>query len=96
MIFLGGSGCFLSFGKDCLIFDEYLALGNLRKALDIQWFMSEEGFDSLKSIFTIPTIEKASDVLTIRNSNRAILAPLPIISTMAAAFEPVLESLLDF
>lgn len=96
MLFFGGSGCFMSLGHDCLIFDKFFDFGNLRKALNIQWFMSDEGIESLKSLFTIPTIEKASDVLIVRNANRTILAPMPIINTMAAAFEPVLDSLLDF
>ena len=63
MLFFWGSGCYLRFGHDCFI-NKRVKDRNTRTYFDIPWF------SDIEQLFSIPEIEKASDIINIRRSNR--------------------------
>jgi hypothetical protein len=87
MLIIGGSGCYLRFGKHCL-FDRTLSNRKLRTFWDMPLFFSDDETESLggtlKSLVAFPELKDQGDLVKVSRANRQVLlSMLPFYDEMS-------------
>lgn len=88
LLLLGGSGCYLRWGKDCWMNERFMDR-SLRTFLDIPWFTTTIGDESFAGMFvrqiSMPSLQKSSDILQVRRAARQpLMAQMPLYNSIIA------------